>query len=46
MSFICKIRGHKFQETFIIKDRDDFVEVNDGFYCRTCGEVEPVSVAA
>lgn len=46
MSFLCKIRGHKFQETYVIENRDDFFEVDEAFYCRTCGEVEPVRAGA
>lgn len=39
MSVVCKLTGHAFQETWLIREADDFFEVEDGHYCRKCGIV-------
>jgi hypothetical protein len=39
MSMVCKIIGHRFQGTFVIREAGDFYEVDDARYCRHCGTV-------
>ena len=41
MSMVCKLLGHKFQETIVINREGDFYEVEDARYCRQCGSIHP-----
>jgi len=41
MNLLCKIIGHRFQSTVVIDEVEDFYDIQDGKYCRLCGEVEP-----
>jgi hypothetical protein len=41
LSMVCKIIGHRFRDTFVIRDDGDFFEVEDAQYCRNCGTVHP-----
>lgn len=45
LSMVCKIIGHRFHDTFVIRDDGDFFEVEDAQYCRNCGTVHPHLVA-
>jgi len=40
MNLLCRIIGHKFQNTIVIDEIGDFYNVQDAKYCRLCGEVE------
>jgi len=40
MNLLCRIIGHKFQNTIVIEEIEDFYDVQDAKYCRFCGEVE------
>jgi hypothetical protein len=46
MSMVCKIAGHKFQDTFVITQEGDFYEVEDARYCRQCGLVHAKALAS
>jgi hypothetical protein len=39
MSMVCRIVGHKFQNTVVITQDGDFYEIEDARYCRQCGIV-------
>jgi hypothetical protein len=39
LSMVCKLMGHRFQDTIVIHEDGDFYEVEDARYCRQCGEV-------
>jgi len=39
MSLVCRIIGHRFQETYVIREDGDFFEVDEARYCRNCGKV-------
>lgn len=41
LSMVCRIIGHRFQDTFVIREEGDFFEVEDAQYCRNCGTVHP-----
>jgi hypothetical protein len=41
LSMVCKIIGHRFRDTFVIRDDGDFFEVEDAKYCCNCGTVHP-----
>lgn len=40
MNLLCRIIGHRFQDTVVIDQIGDFYDIQDGRYCRICGEVE------
>jgi len=40
MNLMCRIRGHSFQDTFLIEEAGDFYEIEYGEYCNRCGEVK------
>jgi len=40
MNLLCRIIGHKFQNTIVIDEIGDVYDVQDAKYCRLCGEVE------
>ena len=40
MNLLCKIIGHRFQSTIVIDQIGDFYDIQDGKYCKLCGEVE------
>jgi hypothetical protein len=46
LSMVCKIIGHRFHDTFVIRDDGDFVEVEDAKYCRNCGTVHSSPIAS
>ncbi len=39
MSMVCKMIGHRFSDTYVIRETDDFFEIEDARYCRQCGTV-------
>jgi len=39
MSMVCRIVGHKFQDTIVIREDGDFYEIDAARYCRHCGIV-------
>lgn len=39
MSMVCRLIGHRFQDTYVIKEYDGFYDVKDAHYCRLCGVV-------
>jgi hypothetical protein len=41
LSMVCKIIGHRFRDTFVIRNDGDFFEVEDAKYCSNCGTVHP-----
>jgi len=45
LSMVCKLIGHKFQDTVVIRKDGDF-EVNDARYCRQCGTVHAEQLAS
>jgi len=40
VNLLCKIIGHRFQSTIVIDQIGDFYDIQDGKYCKLCGEVE------
>ena len=46
VSMVCKLIGHKFQDTVVIRRDGDFYEVNDARYCRQCGTVHAEHLAS
>lgn len=40
VNILCKIIGHRFQSTVVIDQIGDFYDIQDGKYCKLCGEVE------
>lgn len=45
MSMICRLIGHKFQNTLVIREDEDFYEVDDAVYCSLCGFVHSKPLA-
>ena len=41
MDMVCRIIGHRFRDTYVIRESGDFFEVDDAQYCRFCGTVHP-----
>jgi len=39
LSMVCRLIGHKFQDTYVINEKEDSFEVHDARYCRHCGAV-------
>lgn len=39
MSMVCKMIGHRFEDTYVIQEIGGFFEVDDAQYCRHCGTV-------
>jgi hypothetical protein len=46
MSMVCRIVGHKFQDTLVITEEGGFYEVQDARYCRQCGAVHAKALAS
>jgi hypothetical protein len=46
MSMVCRIVGHKFQDTVVIRKDGDFYEIDDARYCRQCGVVHAKPLAS
>ena len=40
VNLLCKIIGHRFRSTIVIDQIGDFYDIQDGKYCKLCGEVE------
>jgi len=40
VNLLCRIIGHRFQSTVVIDQIGDFYDIQDGKYCKLCGEVE------
>jgi len=38
---VCSALGHKLRGTLIIRESDDFYEVDYAKFCARCGEIEP-----
>jgi hypothetical protein len=36
---VCRLIGHQFSNTYVIREDGDFFEVKDARYCRLCGTV-------
>lgn len=45
MSMICRLIGHKFQNTLVIREDEGFYEVDDAVYCSLCGFVHSKPLA-
>jgi len=41
VNILCRIIGHKFQNTIVIDQIGDFYDIQDAKYCKLCGEVDP-----
>jgi len=39
LSMVCRLLGHRYQATVVIREDGDFYEVDDARYCRNCGAV-------
>lgn len=45
LDMVCRILGHRFRDTYVIREDGDFFEVDDARYCRNCGTVHKIFVA-